>query len=559
MKSSKLLMAAWLVVVGVLMFFAVRVILSDQNGSPDDVGPGKVATVPPGVGTTPARNHTITDTPPDRGTRHAAQFITGRVLGPDGEPVGGAEVRVSLPVNVVPNEETANWDDIRFIYSVLFIDSLEWDQPRPMAKWIENIRAQTADQPGAEQIADGVSADDGAFKVAIPRHFGIGPFRVTASASVGKAAAQGVRPNVAIELTVGPVAAVAGVVLSGNENVGVPNATIVLDDGETRFFGTTSGDGSFRIEGVTPGRYSVSAGAAGHSPLLNANSVVKSGEELSVRLPRGTTIKVIATYEPEDGPDRPLADVEIVVMEQDTFSYVRGRTDLNGIAEFRGMPPGSYLVNGKAERSVSFGEELVDVDSDKLEVEAELLFEPAIDTQVTVVDEDNQPVVGMVFYTGNADEEYDALRSAKLDGETDTQGRFTFPFEFEGPRALLFGFKQGFSMVRAYPDSHDDAIPLTLVARKALRVHGTVRTPDGRPIPNALILLEIEPNDPEAIEDLAIQIRSNEKGQYDFPYLPRGEIWISAELGEDAWSDDYEVEILEGQSEYQMDIELDLE
>ena len=169
------------------------------------------------------------------------------------------------------------------------------------------------------------------------------------------------------------------------------------------------------------------------------------------------------------------------------------------------------------------------------------------------------PVVGMEFYTGNADEEYDALRSAKVAGTTDAQGRFAFPFEFEGPRALVFGFKKGYSMVRAYPDAHDEGIPMTLVARKALRVHGTVRTPDGRPVPDALVLLEIEPEDPEEIDDFLIQIRSNSNGQYDFPYLPRGEIWISAELGEDAWSDDLQVELLEGQTDYQADIELELD
>ena len=86
-----------------------------------------------------------------------------------------------------------------------------------------------------------------------------------------------------------------------------------------------------------------------------------------------------------------------------------------------------------------------------------------------------------------------------------------------------------------------------------------VRTPEGRPVPDALILLEIEPEDPNEIDDYMIQIRSNPAGKYDFPFVPRGEIWISAELGEDAWSDDYEVELLEGQTEYQTDIELELD
>jgi hypothetical protein len=561
MKSSKLIMTTWLVVVGVLMFLAVRLILSDQGDtSGEDDGDGMVAQVDPKNGETgddptkPPRVRPDKPRPPRR-TPH----VKGRVLGPDGDPVAGAEVRVSLPVEVAPDPESADQADLLFISSCVYIDPLEWDLPRPLSAWLDNLKGQTAKQPGAEEITGGTTADDGTFDLEIPRHVGLGPFRVTAEASVGKASAQGVRPNVDIELTVGPVAAVTGVVLSGNENVGVPGATVVLDDGESRFLGNCADDGSFRIEGVSPGRYSVSAGAEGHSPLLDASRVVKSGEELALRLPRGTTVKVSAVYEPEEGPERPLADVDVVIIEQDTFAYVRGRTDLNGICEFAGLPPGSYLVNGMAERAVSFGEELVEVSGSSLLEEAELLFEPAIDTRVTVVDEEGQPVVGMEFYTGNVDEEYDALRSVKIDGTTDSQGRLTFAFEFEGPRALLFGFKKGFAMVRAYPDAHDDGIPMTLVARAALRVHGTVRTPEGRPIPDALVLLEIEPEDPNEIDDYLIQIRTNSQGKYDFPYLPRGEIWLSAELGDDAWSDDYEVELLEGQTEYQTDIELELE
>lgn len=558
MKSSKLLLVAWLAVVGALVFLAVYFLARDPGapgtgGGTAESGPRDVPTEDDGGKTERVRIDRKTV------TQRMAQKVKGRVLGPDGAPVAGAEVRVSLPVETTATPETAREEDIRFINSVIYVDPSEWDTPRPLSDWNRNLGTRTAARSGAEEVGSGTTDGEGAFDIDIPRHLGVGPFRVTATAPQGKASAQGVRPAVDIELTIGPVSAVKGWVYSGNENVGVPGATVVLDDGEARFVGQTGADGGFRIEGVSPGRYGVSAGAEGHPPLLNVTLNVKTTEDLSIRLPRGTTLKVLANYEPEDGPDRPLPNVDVVVLEQDTYTYVLGRTDPNGIVEFKGLPPGTYLVNGRAERAISFGEELVDVSGNQLQQEVELLFEPAVDTPITVVDTDGSPVAGMVFYCGNSDEEYDALRSVRVPGETDAQGRFKFAFEFEGPRALLFGFKAGYSMVRAYPDAHDEGIPLALVAKPAIRVQGTVRTPEGRPVPDALVLLEVTPEEEDEIDDYIIQIRTNTEGRYDFPYVPRGEIWLSAELGEDFWSDDYPVDLVEGQSEYQVDMELELE
>ena len=557
MKSSKLLLFAWLAVVGVLAFVAVYHLSQDPGTEPGASETANQRDVPADPGGDPNKRTHVD--PGKRPPRNMMQEVKGSVVGPDGKPVAGAVVTVGLPVTTTAPAATARDLDIRFINDVIYIDPSEWDQPRPLGDWVKNQDMRSSTKTGSEEIASGTTDGSGSFALEVPRYRGAGPFRVTATCSIGKASAQGVRPGQDIELTVGPVATATGFVYSGNENIGVPAATVVLDDGESRFTGITGSDGGFRIEGVSPGRYSVSAGAAGHPPLLDLIKVVKSGEDVDLRLPRGTTLKVVATFEPEDGPDRPLPGVDVVVLEQDTYTYVMGRTDMNGMVEFKGMPPGSYLVNGRGERAVSFGEELVDISGNQLAQEAELLFEPAIDTQVTVIDTEGKPVAGMVFYSANADEEYDALRSQRVAGETDAQGRMLYAFEFEGPRALIFGFKAGYSMVRAYPDAHDDAIPMTLVAHPAIRVSGTVRTAAGQPIPDALVLLEVEPEDPEEIDDYVIHLRSGPDGKYDFPHVPRGEIWISAELGDEAWSEDYEVEITEGKSDYRVDIELELE
>ncbi len=559
MKSSKIFLIAWLAVVGVLAFATVYILSQDAA---DTDGGDNAAQVPPrdvpgseaDGGKTTERQRTSTRKP-----RRLTQLVKGRVVTADGAPIVGAGMRVSLPVETAPTEETARMRDILFINDVIYLDIEDWDKPRPLGDWLTNRADRTSAKKGAQVIASGVSDDDGRFEIEIPRHIGGGPFRVTAEAPVGKASAQGVRPGIDVELTVGPVAAATGYVYSGDTNTGVADATVILDDGEMQFTGTTDAEGHFRIEGVAPGRYAVTAGAAGQPPLLGVIKQITTGEDLNIRLPRGTTLRVTAMFEPDEGDDRPLPGVDLVVLETDTYMYVMGRTDMNGVCEFKGLPPGVYSVNGRGERAVPFSEELVSVDGNELVEEVDLLFEPAIDTQLTIVDTSGKPVAGMKFYTANADDQYDVLRSQAIEGETDAQGRFTYAFEFDGPRMLIYGFKKGYSMVRAAPDGHDDQIPLTLVAHPAIRVHGTVRTPDGTPVPDAIVSIEVEPDDPDEIDDFEIIIRTRPDGTYDFPYVPRGEIWLEAELGDDAWSDDYDVELVEGTSEYRVDIELELD
>ncbi len=563
MKTSNIFLAVWLVIVAGLAFAAVYfLLLGDGDTDPyaaGENGGGNPVTVPPddpnGNGERGPR------VKPDKPTRKRFEpKIVGRVFGEDGEGAAGVSLIIGLPVTSEAPPETMVERDIRKIYDVIYMDPEEWDQPRPLSAWRETALGSSEAGAASQEIARGSSDETGKFEIDLPRHLGTGPFRLAADGgALGKASAQGVRANQSIELTLGPVSKATGTVLSGNENAGIGGATVILDDGETRFRGTSGDDGTFEIEGVAPGKYRVSAGADDHPPILGEEMEIKQGEPLDIRLPRGTTLVVTTVIETLAGDDQILPDAEIVVMEQNTLSYVLGRSDLNGVAKFDGLPPGIYLINGRGERAISFGEELAPIKADALTAEVELLFEPAIDTPITVVDESGNPVAGVSFYTSNHDDEYDALRSVRVPGETDARGNFTFAFEFEGPRAQVFGFKTGYSMVRAYPDDHEEGAPMRLVARAGLRVHGLVRTPGGTPIPDAIVLLEVEPSADDDDDDYSILIRSGKDGRYDFPYVPHGEIYVSAEHGENDWSDDYDVELIDGQSEYRIDIEMDLE
>ncbi len=567
MKSSNLLLVAWCALVAVVAFFLVRAILpGDTPPNPDEAVVGPLSPGPETGSKTPGPRHPDGGPagPRDTPQRRKNPVVLGRVVDGDGNAVPDATVRIALPVESVPAAETSSPEDIAFLYSLLIVMDEDIERPRPFAAFGKSLSGAAGARAGAAELAHVTTGADGRFECPVPGGGGRGPFRVTVESALGKASAQGVQPDDEIELTVGPVAAVTGTVTSGGSNVGVAGAIIVLDDGEGRHTATSAADGSFRIEGVGPGSYLANVAATGQPPLMDATVKVLPGRPLELRLPRGTTLHVVAVLtalDPEDVQgDRPLADAQIAVLHQDTLQYVLGKTDANGVVDFDGLPPGTYSVSGRGARAIPFGEEIVNVTGEQLRQEVELSFDPAVDTEVTVVDEGGAPLAGMTFYTANVDEMYDAVRSVRVPGQTDAQGRFTFPFEFEGPRALLFGFKKGFAMVRVYPESHDEGAPMRVVAHPAVRVHGLVRTPEGTPVPDALVLLDVEPDDVDGFDDdLSVQIRSGPDGRYDFPYLPRGAVYLSAELGEEAWSDDIEIEMVDGKSEYEQDIELEVE
>jgi hypothetical protein len=173
-------------------------------------------------------------------------------------------------------------------------------------------------------------------------------------------------------------------------------------------------------------------------------------------------------------------------------------------------------------------------------------------TPVEVVDEEGRPIGGRDFYSVNNDEKYDSLRSMKM-ATSDSDGKVKFPFEFDGPRSALYGFKPGYAMVHAYPDDNTTGDPLRLVAKKPVRVKGTVKTTDGRGIPDTVVAISI--SEPQGAGDMELELRADKDGHYDFPYLPRAEgILISATAPDGISQEDQELELVSGQSEYTIDI-----
>ncbi len=566
MKSSTALLGAWFLVVAALVFGVVYVVLqssrNDTATTPTDaeVRPLGAGGEKPGPARPPRHKPDRARTTPPAPRQLE---ITGTVRNPEGETVEGARVTLWLPGKKASLADTpeVNLADIQRVNALVYIDPLDWDQPRPMSLLTETAATAAPRRDAGTEVAAVDTSGDGTYTLLVPAGVGRGPFRVTArKEDVGSAAAQGVQVGQQLDLTLGTAGQVTGQVIGEAQSLPVAGARVVFDDGEQRWTTTADEGGSFRIEGVTPGYYSVLAGAAGHTPLVDAHVQVKRGEPVVLRLPRGTTLRVTAIAE-EDPQERMVEGAEIVLVENDTYAYVFAKTNAQGIAEFPSLPAGRYVLNGTAPGLTSYGDESVTIDPKQLVQEAEVRFEVAVPTTIEVVDEDGRGISGVEFYSGNADEAYDALRSLKLPGQTDAQGHYPFGFEFEGPRAALYGFKKGFSVVRAMPDDYSEGGMLRIVMKKPIRVHGRVATEDGDPVPDAEVLVEVEPDDDDDLADvLTLQFRTNAEGRYDFGYMPRsGGITIYAETTDgDGWTDEQTVEVLPGRDDYQVDLTMDI-
>ncbi len=478
--------------------------------------------------------------------------IRGRVTLPGGAPAAGAAIRAFEPTPPpAPAEASAPREDLDLIAHVIYGDPRDWTRPRPLAAW--RAAPQGGATPrGARKVAAATADADGRFEIALPREVSGTSLIVRARAARGTATVFDAHDGEVLDIVVGALMRAPGRLLDPGGKP-VSNATIVLSDGVEDWTATTDDAGTFAIDGVAPGRYALRARADGYTPLLHERVLVRADGELDVRLRRGATLTVRAVLE-TDGGSEPLEGVEVVALETGSLVYVRSRTGRDGTCTLHGLPPGTYEVNGRSAVAASFGEELTNLGGTAPAQDVELLFEPFVGTPLTVVDAAGRPVEGMVFYCANADEEYDAELSRRLPGATDATGRYTFAFEFEGPHALIYGQHEGLGLVRVFPDAHDTAEPLTVRAGPAMRVFGTVRRPDGRPRPGARVLLEANAGTGE--DELLIALRCGPDGSFEYAFTPRGEAWVSAELGDDAWSDDYTVTPIPGQDEYRVEIEI---
>lgn len=568
MKTSNALLVAWIVLIaglaGAIAYFTLSAQGPTEPDAPVKPVPAKPKPPEPKAPTRhPPRTQQRQPAPPARAE------ITGVVYVPGGGPAEGARVAIFPPSKPGQPDVPADMDEIRKLNQMVYISTEEWDLPRPLATWTGG--GESSSGADAAELASCPTAADGRFTLTLPAHVGVGPFRLTATKEgVGTAMVVEARAGQKLELMLGQAAGVKGTVITEVDSVPVEGARISFDSGAKRYTAISGADGTFFVEGVSPGFYQLSVSAKDRTPLFESRFRVAGGEmaPYTLRMPRGTFLRVKAlvetTLEPSAAPRRlddgdPVAGAEIVLFSEDTYTYVMGRTNAEGYADFHGLPAGRWVLNGLAPGVVSLGEEPVTIDKNDLTKDETIRFEPAVETTVEVVDDDGRPVAGMDFYTVNSDEKYDSLRSSKA-ATTDGEGKVKFAFEFDGPRSSLYGFKTGFSLVRAYPDDYQSGDPIRLVAKKPVRVHGVVRSTERRPIPDAIVAITIPAPEHQAFDDLELEVRTNADGRFDFPYLPRAEgITVSATAPDGISTDDRDLEVEAGKDDYSLDLEIELD
>jgi hypothetical protein len=379
-----------------------------------------------------------------------------------------------------------------------------------------------ADEEQDVPIAETVSDEKGEFTFERPP-----PTRVRLYAEKGALASahvlslpRGRAPTLVLKSSAG----LKGRVRSSDDGRMVQGALVRVVTGGRVVSMTTGPDGAFEFKGLPASPVTVFATHADYAGDLRKGVLLEGSKvtELMIGLTKGYRLRIKVEGETEDpANDVPVAGATVGAYRVEDQGYVLGKSDDEGMVVFEGLPPGVYLVNAEARGFLPAGEEKVPLQADR---EWELLLEKAVLTKLIVVDERDVPVAEAELWTGNLDEEYQTGVSRKV-GKTNRDGEFSFPFDWDGKDAALFIAKAGLGMTTVIPDDPSEGEPIKVKLKRGSLLRGRVTNVAGDPIEGAEIYIEATPDDIEE-EDLYATLYTDSNGEYRFPYLPPGEIWI---------------------------------
>ena len=519
------------------------------SGSPP---PGKAGTDGPGPTPTPIPAPPPPPPPgpkgpkgdPRRNPRPAsvALEVKGRVLAPSGVPEPGAEVVVFRPTREgpaggsaapPPPEEKVDSEVLRECFALT-------TEETATASWYSGIPHPPDSKEEAAEAGRVVTGPDGTFTLSVRER---GPFRLEArKEGVGSAVADGVAANVAVEMKLGDEQALTGRVVRDSGSTPVEGAVVVVRSGRLALSARTGADGGFSIPGLPPGRYHLTAGAAGFAPTVLPSVPFPSTEPIEARLGLGMAVRVLVSKRDLTAPPArrgamrsgpygpPVEGATVVLFQRGTGSFRAAVTGADGVARIDRLGPGAWSVAARKEGfGIGAAPGLRLGPNSAPEESREVGLLPLVKTPLRFLDDAGAPLKNARIYTGGEDEELDERRS-RLIGRTDAEGVLAVEFDDNVPwKAIAWVVPEG-GGAAVKVEAEEPGQEQKVVVTKGRVVQGTVKDHRGRPVAAAEVTLMVTDDEPDV--DIELRTASDAAGAFKFPEVPFGDVSIQAETAD---------------------------
>lgn len=437
--------------------------------------------------------------------------VSGVVLGPDGEPVAGAEVSPAGPEG----------------------------RMNPFSRFLNLGPSSVLTNEKGEFVLDGVAAADSLRLSATAEGFVDGETDPIAVSSGGEITGVTIRLGAGATVTGSLRSADGGAPLAGQIRL-VPQS----DNGRGGMSWWQIGqavahpagaDGAFRAEGIAPGRYVVVAQAPGHLDLQRRDVLLTEGAEVdlgALTLEKGLTIEGIVT----DDRGQPVSGARVNCSphreqgQRPMPGFTRpgsNTTDADGAFRIDKLTPGSYDLSARADGFAAASLDNVNAGTTQIRI----TMTPGLSIEGRVLLPSGKPAGGVFV---NAQGENENRQGAR----TDAEGHFEITDLPVGVYRVTvsgggFGFgPNGPTDREGFRDTSVDGVSagtrdLLIRLEAGLSIRGVVVDEQGSPVANAFVF----GSGPENPRSFA---RTDEQGAFDMSGLAPGKVRLQANAqGED--------------------------